>query len=66
MLNQQIDLIIIGSGPSGLTALFYACLYKLTALCIGNDTGGKVKLAPNIIDYPGIESINGKVFVNHQ
>ncbi len=60
-----LDLIIIGSGPAGLTALLYASLYKLNTLCIGSDTGGKVKLAPGIIDYPGVEEINGKDFINH-
>jgi thioredoxin reductase len=60
-----LDLVVVGSGPAGLTALLYASLYGLSALCIGTETGGKVKLAPNIVDYPGYESVSGKDFINH-
>jgi len=50
---------------AGLTAYFYACLYKLSATCIGDVIGGKTLFAPHIIDFPGIESITGKEYINH-
>jgi thioredoxin reductase len=59
------DVIIIGAGPSGLTALLYAKHYNLNALCIGDAIGGKLIKAPGIIDYPGYEKIEGKEFIDH-
>ena len=58
----MLDTIIIGAGPAGLTALLYAVMYKMTAVCVGDKIGGKLILAPNIFDYPGIEAIIGKDF----
>jgi thioredoxin reductase (NADPH) len=57
------DLAIIGAGAAGLTASFYAGLYGLRAVCIGNKVGGKLLAAPFIVDYPGVEGISGKNFV---
>jgi len=54
------DTVIIGAGPAGLTALLYATGYGLNALCIGDTVGGKLLLAPDILDYPGIENISGR------
>lgn len=60
----MLDAIIIGAGPAGLTATLYAQLYGLQCVCVGDLIGGKLVLAPEIIDYPGIPSINGKVYVD--
>lgn len=57
------DATIIGAGPSGLTALLYTTMYGLDAVCIGDVIGGKLLIAPGIIDYPGITEINGKEFI---
>lgn len=57
------DLIIIGLGPSGMTALLYATMYGLSVHAVGDVVGGKLPLAPFIIDYPGIQGIAGKDFV---
>ncbi len=54
------DLIIIGSGPAGLTASIYASCYHLSHIVIGKVLGGEVLLAPDILNYPGFESISGK------
>jgi len=54
------DLIIVGAGPAGLTASIYASCYHLKHLVIGKILGGQMLLAPDIINYPGFESITGK------
>lgn len=57
------DCVIIGSGPTGLTTLLYITMYGLDAVCLGDVIGGKLLIAPKIIDYPGIMEISGKEFV---
>ncbi len=62
MDNTQIEkLIIIGSGPAGLTAAIYAARGNLTPLVIaGREAGGQLMLAPDVDDYPGFpEGVNG-------
>ncbi len=54
------DLVIIGSGPAGLTASIYASCYHLKHLIIGTTLGGQLQLAPDILNYPGFENIGGK------
>jgi thioredoxin reductase (NADPH) len=54
------DLIIIGAGPSGLTASIYASCFHLNHLVISTTIGGQLLLAPDILNYPGFESISGK------
>lgn len=53
------DLIIIGSGPAGLTASIYASRYKLSNLVIGKVLGGELSLAHKVENYPGFVSISG-------
>ena len=61
MENSNIyDLVIIGSGPAGLTASIYASCYHLKHLVIGTIPGGQLQLAPDILNYPGFGNIAGK------
>lgn len=53
------DLIIIGSGPAGLTASIYAARYRLKHLVIGKELGGAMSLASAIENYPGFKRISG-------
>lgn len=53
------DLIIIGSGPAGLTASVYASRYKLKHVILGKEIGGQIMKASRIENWPGEESING-------
>lgn len=59
------DLLIIGGGPAGLTASIYASCYHLTHLIVSRDFGGQMLLAPDILNYPGFESIGGKELTDH-
>jgi len=48
------DLVIIGSGPAGLTAAIYAARANLSPLVIaGLAPGGRLTLAPVIENFPG-------------
>lgn len=51
------DLIIIGSGPAGMTAGIYAARREMKTLIIGRELGGQVMWATEIENYPGIKSI---------
>ena len=57
--QNNYELIIIGSGCSGLTSGIYAGRYKLKTLIIGSSFGGVILEAHNIENYPGFTSITG-------
>ena len=57
--NEAYDIIIIGSGPAGMTAAIYAARYKLKTLIISKDVGGVANLAHKVENWPGIISITG-------
>ena len=53
------DVIIIGSGPAGLTASIYASRYKLSNLVIGKVPGGTIAYAHKVENFPGVPGISG-------
>lgn len=54
------DILILGGGPSGLTAGIYAARGGLRAIIIENKgIGGQAAITPEIENYPGIESVDG-------
>jgi len=53
------DLIIIGSGASGLAAGLYAGRYRLKTLIVEGDFGGATATAGHIANYPGVKNIDG-------
>ncbi|MEM4152531.1 MAG: thioredoxin-disulfide reductase [Candidatus Pacearchaeota archaeon] len=58
MRFEIYDLIIIGSGPAGLTAAIYATRYKLKTLVITKGLG-LAFYAHKIENYPGFPNISG-------
>ena len=55
------DLIIIGSGPAGVTAAVYAARQKLNLLLVSKDVGGQIaKKTVDIENYPGFDKISGQ------
>jgi thioredoxin-disulfide reductase len=51
------DVIIIGSGPAGMTAGIYAVRREMKTLIIGKELGGQLIWANEIENYPGFEII---------
>ncbi len=56
---KQYDLLIIGSGPAGLSASIYASRYRIKHLVLGSHLGGLMALAPMVENYPGFPRISG-------
>lgn len=57
---KELDLIIIGGGPAGLTAAIYAGRAKLDTLLLENKIlGGQVRNSYTIENYPGFKSVKG-------
>lgn len=51
------DVIIIGSGPAGMTAGIFAVRREMKTLIIGKELGGQLVWANEIENYPGFETI---------
>jgi len=61
MTMEHWDLIIIGSGPAGLTAGLYGARSGLKTLVLEEKMpGGAVIDTPLVENYPGFESISGR------
>ncbi|MEM2955028.1 MAG: thioredoxin-disulfide reductase [Candidatus Nanoarchaeia archaeon] len=57
-MPQNYDLVIVGTGPAGLTAAIYATRYKLKTLVIGKGAS-LASYAYKIENYPGFSNISG-------
>ena len=53
------DVMIIGAGPSGMTAAVYAARKKLHTLLISKDIGGQTNWTNSIENYMGYQFIEG-------
>lgn len=55
------DIVIIGSGPAGLTAAIYANRVRLQAIVLEKDYlgSGQIAVSEQVDNYPGLLGING-------
>ena len=60
------DIIIIGAGPSGMTAALYATQARKNVLVLEKEVyGGQILKADKVKNYPGIEEISGFEFATN-
>jgi len=58
--GKVLDLVIIGSGPGGMTAGIYAARATLkTVIAEKGVPGGQVTMSDEVENWPGIERISG-------
>ncbi len=57
------DLIVIGSGPAGITASVYAARKRLDLLVVSKDIGGQAAWSGEIENYTGYQFISGPELV---
>lgn len=63
--EEAHDLVIIGSGPAGLTAGIYARRAGLDAVVLEKGiVGGQVSVTPEVENYPGFINIGGKMLMD--
>ncbi|HTX61569.1 MAG TPA: thioredoxin-disulfide reductase [Methanobacterium sp.] len=61
---DEYDVIIIGSGPAGLTAALYSGRQHLKTLVIEKAlAGGMGSMVPHMENYPGFDEISGKQLI---
>ncbi len=59
----MFDVIVIGGGPSGLTAALYARRANKTVLVIEKDIfGGQITFSPKVENIPGFAAVTGNEF----
>ncbi len=61
-LRAEEDVVIMGSGPAGLTAAIYAARSGLSTLVIeGDESGGQIALSYKVDNFPGFpDGISGE------
>lgn len=65
MANEIYDLIILGSGPAGVSAAVYAERYNLKSTMVGELFGGTVMYPHKITNFPSYSEISGIDLINN-
>lgn len=58
------EVIIIGSGPAGMTAAIYSSRKGLKTLVLSKDVGGQLNISAELENYPGYSYIEGPDLIN--
>ena len=58
-MQNIYDVVIIGSGPAGLSASIYASRYRLKNIVFGKQIGGTIADAHKVCNYPGVSDVTG-------
>jgi len=53
MTEKLYDLMVLGTGPAGLTAAIYGSRLGLRVVVFGDTPGGNVYMINNLLNYPG-------------
>ena len=61
LTERTYDLVIIGSGPAGMTAGIYAKRYMMDCIVIGPEVGGIATEAHDIENWPGFKGAGSKL-----
>jgi alkyl hydroperoxide reductase subunit F len=59
------DVIIIGSGPAGMSAAIYSARKGLKTLVLSKDVGGQLNISAELENYPGYSYIDAPSLINH-
>ena len=60
MTEKKYDVVIIGSGPAGMTAAMYTARSEMKTLLLERGVpGGQMNNTAEIENYPGYETIMG-------
>lgn len=61
MMENLYDVIIVGGGPSGLSAAIYMARARYKVLVVEKEKiGGQITITSEIVNYPGVEKTSGK------
>ena len=58
-MRKLYELIIVGAGPAGITAVVYAARKKMDILVITKDIGGQASWSGDIQNYTGYQFVTG-------
>src|SRR5215831_9071751 len=59
------DVIVIGSGPAGMTAAIYSARKGLKTLVLAKDVGGQLNISAELENYLGYASIDAPTLITH-
>lgn len=60
-MDNLYDVIIVGGGPSGLSAAIYMARARYKVLVVEKEKiGGQITITSEIVNYPGVEKTSGK------
>jgi alkyl hydroperoxide reductase subunit F len=59
------DVIVIGSGPAGMTAAIYSARKGLKTLVLSKDVGGQLNISAELENYLGYASIDAPTLITH-
>jgi thioredoxin reductase (NADPH) len=63
--KTEVDLLIIGAGPAGLTAAIYAARSGMKTVVLEKvNIGGQVSITPVVENYPGFTKIAGQTLMD--